>query len=153
MSSSELTLLDLKNLLECFELIPVDSKNDEKFQRTQEKIRGLFNIHEDSSEPLMKNLISSTLVNLELYTDGDLKSAKSLLLNRKVRLEEDIRQCERQVIAKNGLLESKISSLQHELKSYLSEVKDALEITRHEVSKVNNALDRIDKKLEEFTDG
>ena len=30
MSSSELTLLDLKNLLECFELIPVDSKNDEK---------------------------------------------------------------------------------------------------------------------------
>ena len=153
MSSSELTLLDLKNLLECFELIPVDSKSDEKFQRTQEKIRGLFNIHEDRSEPLMGNLISSTLANLELYTDGDLKSAESLLLNRRVRLEEDIRLCERQVIEKNDLLESKISSLQHELKSYLSEARERMEITRREISKISAALDNIDKKRGESTDG
>ncbi len=148
MDSSGFTLLDFKNLLEWFELIPHESKNDDKFKRTQEKIRGLFNIHEDRSEPLLENLISSTLMDLELHTLEDLKSAKSLLLNRKTRLKEKNSKRENEIIGKHTLIESNIKALEKELEYFRAEETEIREITMHEISKITHAIDTIDKKLE-----
>ena len=148
--SDDFTLLDLKNILEWFELIPSDSKSDDKFKRTQEKIRGLFNIHEDRSEPLLENLISSTILDLELYTKEDLKNAKSLLLNRKIRLEEKNHQREKEIIVKNNVLKTIIATLEKDLESFLAEEKEVRGITSHEISKIIDALVKIDKKMERF---
>jgi hypothetical protein len=146
--NDDFTLLDLKNILEWFELIPNDSKSVDKFKRTLEKIRGLFNIHEDRSEPLLENLISSTLLDLELHTQEDLKSAKSLLLNRKTRLEEKNHQRETEMMSKNNVLEINIATLEKDLYSFLAEKQEVREITTHEISKIVEALAKIDKKLE-----
>jgi hypothetical protein len=146
--NDDFTLLDLKNILEWFELIPNDSKSDDKFKRTLEKIRGLFNIPEDRSEPLLENLISSTILDLELHTQEDLKSAKSLLLNRKTRLEEKNHQRETEMMSKNNVLEINIATLEKDLYSFLAEKQEVREITTHEISKIVEALAKIDKKLE-----
>ena len=87
MSFSELTILDFKNILEWYDLLSEKSQSIPKYERSQEKIKGLFNIHEDRAEPLMDNLIARTLSDLETHTSDDLKSASSLLQNRKYRLE------------------------------------------------------------------
>jgi hypothetical protein len=150
MSPSGLTLLDLKNLLEWFEIIPVNSKRDDKFQRTQEKVRGLYNIHEDRAEPLLANLISATMMDLELHTPEELKNAKSLLLNRKVRLEEKARITEQNVLVHSSLIKSDIADLQFKLKSFIIEKQETQNITVLEIAKVVEALVMIDKKLRDY---
>jgi hypothetical protein len=165
MTSTDFTLLDLKNLLEWFELIPQNSKSDEKFQRTQEKIRGLFvwefspftytvkqGKGQDRSEPLLENLISSTMMDLELYTPGDLKSAKSSLLNRKTWLEENSTRNEKEILVKTTVIKSEIDTLQNQLESFIVKEKETRTTTAREISKIISALSKIDEKLKGVTD-
>jgi len=146
---SDLILIDLENILEWFDKIPVESKHDDKFQRTQEKVRGLYNIHEDLAEPLLKNLISATLSTLELHSKEELKSAKSLLLNRKTRLEEHSKQIEKANMVNRTVITSEIDSLQKQLAVFSAKDNETRKATAVEVSKIISALSKIDERLGE----
>ena len=50
MRFSELSLLDFKNILEWYDLLSEKSRDIPKYERSQEKIKGLFNIHEDRAD-------------------------------------------------------------------------------------------------------
>ncbi len=147
MSFSELTLLDFKNILEWYELLSEKFTSTEKYKRTQEKVRGLFNIHEDRSEPLICNLIGNTLSDLELHTSEELKSASSLLQNRKYRLEIKHKQIQDELYLRTNSMKSEMTYLEFRLEEHEKEFEESMEMTEREMGKITHALERILKKL------
>jgi len=91
MSSNQLTLLDFRNILECYELAPKDIQTSEEHKRTKLKIQGLRAIHEDSSEVLIANLAEEIQLKYGNATFPDLQTARSLLVNRTTRTNEEIK--------------------------------------------------------------
>ena len=91
MSSNQLTLLDLRNILECYELAPKNIQTSEQHKRTKLKIQGLRAIHEDSSEVLIANLAGEIQLKYGNATFPDLQTARSLLVNRTTRTNEEIK--------------------------------------------------------------
>lgn len=92
MSAGDLTLLDLRNILEWYELIS-DKKysSEEQHIRTKIKIQGFIVAMEDSSEPLADNLIGTILSGLDSANYADLQYARSLLANRITRINQCIK--------------------------------------------------------------
>jgi tRNA C32,U32 (ribose-2'-O)-methylase TrmJ len=91
MSSNQLTLLDFRNILECYELAPKNIQTSEEHKRTKLKIQGLRAIHEDSSEVLIANLAEDIQLKYGNATIPDLQTARSLLVNRTTRTNEEIK--------------------------------------------------------------
>ena len=147
MSFSELTILDFKNILEWYDLLSEKSQCIPKYERSQEKIKGLFNIHEDRAEPLMDNLIASTLSDLEIHTSEELKSASSLLQNRKYRLEIKSKQIQDELYHRTASMKSEMTYLQFRLEEHEKEFEENMEMTENEIIKISHTLERIDEKL------
>jgi hypothetical protein len=147
MSFSELTLLDFKNILEWHDLLSEKFQSIPKYERSQEKIKGLFNIHEDRAEPLMDNLIASTLSDLEIHTSEELKSASSLLQNRKYRLEIKSKQIQDELYHRTASMKSEMTYLQFRLEEHEKEFEENMEMTENEIIKISHTLERIDEKL------
>ena len=147
MSFSELTILDFKNILEWYDLLSEKSQSIPKYERSQEKIKGLFNIHEDRAEPLMDNLITSTLSDLEIHTSEELKSASSLLQNRKYRLEIKSKQIQDELSHRTASMKSEMTYLQFRLEEHEKEFEESMEMTENEIIKISHTLERIDEKL------
>ena len=147
MSFSELTLLDFKNILEWHDLLSEKFQSIPKYERSQEKIKGLFNIHEDRAEPLMDNLITSTLSDLEIHTSEELKSASSLLQNRKYRLEIKSKQIQDELYHRTASMKSEMTYLQFRLEEHEKEFEENMEMTENEIIKISHTLERIDEKL------
>lgn len=147
MSFSELSLLDFKNILEWYDLLSEKSQSIPKYERSQEKIKGLFNIHEDRAEPLMDNLIARTLSDLETHTSDDLKSASSLLQNRKYRLEIKSKQIQDELSHRTASMKSEMNYLQFRLEEQEKEFEESMEMTENEIIKISHTLERIDEKL------
>ena len=91
MSSNQLTLLDFRNILECYELAPNDSQKSKEHKRTKLKIQGLRAIHEDSSEVLIANLADDIQLKYGNANFSELQTARSLLVNRTTRTSEEIK--------------------------------------------------------------
>ena len=91
MSSNQLTLLDFRNILECYELAPKDIQTSEQHARTKIKFQGLLAIHEDSSEILMANLVESVSSKFSLASSTELQSSRSLLANRIARIDQEVK--------------------------------------------------------------
>jgi len=91
MSSNQLTILDFKNISECYELAPKDIQTSEEHKRTKLKIQGLRAIHEDSSEVLIANLAEEIESKYNDCNFSDLQKARSLLVNRTTRTSEEIK--------------------------------------------------------------
>jgi tRNA C32,U32 (ribose-2'-O)-methylase TrmJ len=91
MSSNQLTILDFRNISECYELAPKDIQTSEQHKRTKLKIQGLRAIHEDSSEVLIANLAEEIQLKYGNATFPDLQTARSLLVNRTTRTNEEIK--------------------------------------------------------------
>jgi len=93
MGAGDLTMLDLRNILEWYELI--SDKNlpysGEQYLRTKVKVHGYLVSMEDSSEPLASDLIGTIVSGLESAKYSDLQYARSLLENRLTRINEDIK--------------------------------------------------------------
>ena len=147
MSFSELSLLDFKNILEWYDLLSEKSQSIPKYERSQEKIKGLFNIHEDRAEPLMDNLIAATLSDLEIHTSEELKSASSLLQNRKYRLEIKSKQIQDELYHRTASMKSEMTYLQFRLEEHEKEFEESMEMTENEIIKISHTLERIDEKL------
>ena len=147
MSFSELTILDFKNILEWYDLLSEKSQSIPKYERSQEKIKGLFNIHEDRAEPLMDNLIAATLSDLEIHTSEELKSASSLLQNRKYRLEIKSKQIQDELSHRTASMKSEMNYLQFRLEEQEKEFEESMEMTENEIIKISHTLERIDEKL------
>jgi len=147
MSFSELSLLDFKNILEWYDLLSEKSRDIPKYERSQEKIKGLFNIHEDRAEPLMDNLIAATLSDLEIHTSEELKSASSLLQNRKYRLEIKSKQIQDELYHRTASMKSEMTYLQFRLEEHEKEFEENMEMTENEIIKISHTLERIDEKL------
>ena len=91
MISDNCTLCDLYNILQWFELTPNDIQTSEQHKRTKLKIQGLRAIHEDSSEILIANLADDIQLKYGNATFPDLQTARSLLVNRTTRTNEEIK--------------------------------------------------------------
>ena len=89
MISDNCTLCDLTNILQWYELSPKDIQKSEQHKRTQLKIEGLRAIHEDSSEVLIANLAEEVESKYNDCNYSDLQKARSLMLNRTVRINEE----------------------------------------------------------------
>ena len=92
MGAGDLTILDLRNILEWHELI--SDKNitsEEQYLRTKVKVQGYLVSMEDSFEPLSTDLIGTVLSGLESAKYSDLQYARSLIANRIARINEDIK--------------------------------------------------------------
>ena len=91
MISDNCTLCDLMNILEWYELSPKDIQTSEQHKRTKLKIQGLRAIHEDSSEVLIANLAEDIELKYGNANFSDLQKARSLLVNRTTRTNEEIK--------------------------------------------------------------
>jgi len=91
MISDNCTLCDLINILEWYELAPKDIQTSEEHKRTKLKIQGLRAIHEDSSEVLIANLAEDIELKYGNANFLDLQKARSLLVNRTTRTNEEIK--------------------------------------------------------------
>ena len=91
MISDNCTLCDLMNILEWYELSPKDIQTSEQHKRTKLKIQGLRAIHEDSSEVLIANLAEEVESKYNDVNYSDLQKARSLLVNRTTRTNEEIK--------------------------------------------------------------
>ena len=91
MISDNCTLCDLMNILKWYELAPKDIQTSEEHKRTKLKIQGLCAIHEDSSEVLIANLAEDIELKYGNATFPDLQTARSLLVNRATRTDEEIK--------------------------------------------------------------
>jgi tRNA C32,U32 (ribose-2'-O)-methylase TrmJ len=91
MSSNQLTLLDFRNILQCYELAPKDIQKSEEHKRTKLNIQGLRAIHEDSSEVLIANLSEEIQLKYGNANFSELQTARSLLVNRTTRTNEEIK--------------------------------------------------------------
>ena len=91
MISDNCTLCDLMNILTWYELSPNDIQTSEQHKRTKLKIQGIRAIHEDSSEVLIANLAEDIELKYGHATFPDLQTARSLLVNRTTRTNEEIK--------------------------------------------------------------
>ena len=91
MISDNCTLCDLMNILYWFELTPNDIQISEQHKRTKLKIEGLRAIHEDSAEMLIANLAEEIQLKYGDATFPYLQTARSLLVNRTTRTNEEIK--------------------------------------------------------------
>ena len=91
MSSDDFTLLDMINVLKWYELIPNEIKVLEQHARTKIKFQGLLAIHEDSSEILVANLAEDIQLKFGNASFQYLQKARSLLVNRTARTNEEIK--------------------------------------------------------------
>jgi len=91
MISDNCTLCDLYNILQWFELTPNDIQTSEQHRRTKLKIQGLRAIHEDSSEVLIANLGNDIQLKYGNANFSELQTARSLLVNRTTRTNEEIK--------------------------------------------------------------
>ena len=91
MISDNCTLCDLMNILKWYELAPNDIQTSEEHKRTKLKIQGIRAIHEDSSEVLIANLAEEIQLKYGNATFPDLQKARSLLVNRTTRTNEEIK--------------------------------------------------------------
>jgi len=91
MISDNCTLCDLYNILQWFELTPNDIQTSEQHRRTKLKIQGLRAIHEDSSEVLIANLANDIQLKYGNANFSELQTARSLLVNRTTRTNEEIK--------------------------------------------------------------
>ena len=91
MISDNCTLCDLTNILQWYELSPKDIQKSEQHKRTKLKIEGLRAIHEDSSEVLISNLAEEVESKYNDCNYSDLQKARSLMLNRATRINEEIK--------------------------------------------------------------
>jgi hypothetical protein len=81
----------LSNILKWFELSPKNIQTSEQHKRTKIKIQGLLAIHEDSSEVLIANLAEDIELKYGNATLSDLQKARSLMVNRTTRTNEEIK--------------------------------------------------------------
>ena len=91
MISDNCTLCDLMNILQWYESAPMDMQTSEQHKRTKLKIQGIRAIHEDSSEVLIANLAEDIQLKYGNATFLDLQTARSLLVNRTTRTNEEIK--------------------------------------------------------------
>ena len=91
MISDNCTLCDLMNILEWYELAPKGIQTSEQHKRTEMKIRGLRAIHKDSSEVLIANLAEDIQLKYGNANFSELQTARSLLVNRTTRTNEEIK--------------------------------------------------------------
>ena len=91
MISDNCTLYDLTNILHWYESSPNDIQKSEQHKRTKLKIEGLRAIHEDSSESLIANLAEEVESKYNDCNYSDLQKARSLMVNRTARINEEIK--------------------------------------------------------------
>ncbi len=91
MISDNCTLCDLMNILEWYELSPQDIQKSQQHKRTKLKIQGIRAIHEDSSEVLIANLAEEVESKYNDCNFSDLQKARSLMVNRTTRINEEIK--------------------------------------------------------------
>jgi len=91
MISDNCTLCDLMNILQWYESSPEEIQKSEQHKRTKLKIEGLRAIHEDSSEILIANLAEEVESKYNDCNYSDLQKARSLMLNRTTRINEEIK--------------------------------------------------------------
>ena len=91
MISDNCTLNDLTNILQWYESSPNDIQKSEQHKRTKLKIEGLCAIHEDSSESLIANLAEEVESKYNDCNYSDLQKARSLMVNRTARINEEIK--------------------------------------------------------------
>ena len=91
MISDNCTLCDLTNILQWYESSPKDIQKSEQHKRTKLKIEGLRAIHEDSSEALIANLAEEVESKYNDCNYSDLQKARSLMVNRTARINEEIK--------------------------------------------------------------
>ena len=91
MISDNCTLYDLTNILQWYESSPNDIQKSEQHKRTKLKIEGLRAIHEDSSEVLIANLAEEVESKYNDCNYSDLQKARSLMVNRTARINEEIK--------------------------------------------------------------
>ena len=91
MISDNCTPCDLTNILQWYESSPKDIQKSEQHKRTKLKIEGLRAIHEDSSEALIANLAEEVESKYNDCNYSDLQKARSLMLNRTTRINEEIK--------------------------------------------------------------
>jgi len=147
MSPSELTLLDFKNILEWYERLPEESQNIAKYERSQEKIKGLFSIHEDYAEPLVDNLIDATLSDLESHTSDELKSARSLLQNRQYRLEIKSKKIKEMFDCETSRLKAQMTHIEFKLEEQKQMIEKKIDENKMDINNISFAIKRIDEQL------
>ena len=91
MISDNCTLCDLTNILKWYESSSEDIQKLEQHKRTKLKIEGLRAIHEDSSESLIANLAEEVESKYNDCNYSDLQKARSLMVNRTARINEEIK--------------------------------------------------------------
>ena len=91
MISDNCTLCDLTNILKWYESSSEDIQKSEQHKRTKLKIEGLRAIHEDSSESLIANLAEEVESKYNDCNYLDLQKARSLMVNRTARINEEIK--------------------------------------------------------------
>ena len=91
MISDNCTLCDLTNILQWYDSSSEDIQKSEQHKRTKLKIDGLRAIHEDSSEALISNLAEEVESKYNDCSYSDLQKARSLLVNRSVRISEEVK--------------------------------------------------------------
>ena len=102
MISDNCTLCDLTNILKWYESSPEDIQKSEQHKRTKLKIEGLRAIHEDSSELLIANLAEDIELKYANAPFPDLQKARSLLVNRTTRTNEEIKVLAELIMSING---------------------------------------------------
>jgi len=91
MSAGDLTLLDLRNILKWHELISEKKDfSEEHHVRTKIKIQGFIIAMEDSSEPLVDDLVGTILSGLDSASYTELQYARSLLATRIARISQGV---------------------------------------------------------------
>jgi hypothetical protein len=85
------TLCDLTNILQWYDSFSKDIQKSEQHKRTKLKIEGLRAIHEDSSEALIANLAEEVESKYNDCNYSDLQKARSLMVNRTTRINEEIK--------------------------------------------------------------
>lgn len=91
MISDNCTLCDLTNILKWYDSSSEDIQKSEQHKRTKLKIDGLRAIHEDSSEALIANLAEEVESKYNDCNYSDLQKARSLMVNRTTRINEEIK--------------------------------------------------------------
>ena len=92
MSAGDLTLLDLRNILKWHELISEKKdSSEEQHVRTKIKIQGFIVAMEDSSEPLVDDLVGTILSGLDSASYVELQYARSLIATRNERISQGVK--------------------------------------------------------------
>lgn len=89
MSSNQLTILDLKNILKWYETAK-NTDNDCQL-RSYQKIKGMLIINEDLCEPIIHDLIGNVMKALHKANYNEIQFPNSLLKIRQARLNEELK--------------------------------------------------------------